>query len=70
MDDKIMLNNEELNRVSGGNYEDYYRERIAENREEVDYIRDQLCPCCRMSIRRLDKGKFACKNCWILWKLP
>ncbi len=74
MDDKIMLNIEELNRVSGGNREDYYnnyRERIAENREEVNCIvRDKKCPRCRLSIRPVGNGKYACMKCWILWRLP
>ncbi len=54
MDEKIMLNDEELNSVSGGSYEDIYgdySQRKAANRKEVDSLRDHKCPCCGLEIR-------------------
>ncbi len=69
MDEKIMLNDEELNKVSGGSYEDDYSKRKAANRKEADsLIRDHKCPCCGLGIRRLGSG-FACSKCRILWKI-
>ncbi len=71
MDDKIMLNDEELNKVSGGNYEDLYGDytkRKAANRKEVEsIIRDHKCPCCQYNLRPAN-SLWVCKSCRIVWR--
>ncbi len=73
MNDKIMLNDEELNSVSGGSYEDVYGDFTkirTTDRKEIDSIRYQKCPRCGLDIRMVGNLVFVCKKCRILWGIP
>ncbi len=68
MDDKIMLNDEELNKVSGGLSPKYanYSRRKATYEERIVLFKN-LCPCCGYGLIP-DDGVLVCRRCRILWK--
>ena len=69
MGDQIMLNDEELNKVSGGKNAVYadYNVRVPGNEERRFITKNHLCPCCQRGLF-LYESYLACKNCKILWK--